>query len=158
MDLTYQLVALGQIIVIDLVLAGDNAIVVGLAASRVHPALRARVIFWGMAGAVLLRVTFAAVATQLLTLVGLTLRCENLKTHPKALMIRSAGNLKMERCTMVAAGTPRVATAVRAEGRRSGFDGCEFRGFDTPLDLAAFPGSEVREIEVKGQGRMRTEF
>jgi YjbE family integral membrane protein len=72
-DFTNQLIALGQIIIIDLVLAGDNAIVVGLAASRVHPSLRARVIFWGMAGAVLLRVAFAAVATQLLMIVGLTL-------------------------------------------------------------------------------------
>jgi len=72
-DFAQQLIALGQIVVIDLVLAGDNAIVVGLAASRVHPALRARVIFWGMAGAVLLRVSFAAVATQLLMIVGLTL-------------------------------------------------------------------------------------
>ena len=73
MDFSQQLFALGQIIFIDLVLAGDNAIVVGLAASRVSPELRARVIFWGMAGAVILRVTFAAVATQLLTIVGLTL-------------------------------------------------------------------------------------
>ena len=73
MDFSQQLFALGQIIFIDLVLAGDNAIVVGLAASRVSPELRARVIFWGMAGAVLLRVSFAAVATQLLTIVGLTL-------------------------------------------------------------------------------------
>ena len=73
MDFAQQLIALGQIVVIDLVLAGDNAIVVGLAASRVHPALRARVIFWGMAGAVLLRVSFAAVATHLLMIVGLTL-------------------------------------------------------------------------------------
>jgi len=72
-DFSQQLFALGQIIFIDLVLAGDNAIVVGLAASRVAPALRARVIFWGMAGAVILRVSFAAVATQLLTIVGLTL-------------------------------------------------------------------------------------
>jgi YjbE family integral membrane protein len=72
-DFAQQLISLGQIIVIDLVLAGDNAIVVGLAASRVHPALRARVIFWGMAGAVLLRISFAAVATQLLMIVGLTL-------------------------------------------------------------------------------------
>jgi len=72
-DFGQQLIALGQIVIIDLVLAGDNAIVVGLAASRVHPALRARVIFWGMAGAVLLRVSFAAVATQLLMIVGLTL-------------------------------------------------------------------------------------
>lgn len=69
----YQnLVALVQIIIIDFVLAGDNAIVVGLAASRVAPELRMRVIFWGIAGAVVLRIMFAAVATQLLTIVGLT--------------------------------------------------------------------------------------
>jgi YjbE family integral membrane protein len=72
-DLYQQFVALSQIIVIDFVLAGDNAIVVGMAASRVHPAMRAKVIFWGVAGAVVLRILFAAVATQLLTIVGLTL-------------------------------------------------------------------------------------
>ena len=49
-----ELIALAQVIVIDLVLAGDNAIVVGLAASRVAPELRAKVIFWGIAGAVVL--------------------------------------------------------------------------------------------------------
>ena len=73
MDLTQQLIALSQIIAIDFVLAGDNAIVVGMAASRVHPSLRARVILWGVGGAVVLRILFAAVATQLLTIVGLTL-------------------------------------------------------------------------------------
>ena len=73
MDLYQQLIALSQIIVIDFVLAGDNAIVVGMAASRVAPALRARVIFWGVAGAVVLRIGFALIATQLLTIVGLTL-------------------------------------------------------------------------------------
>ena len=73
MDLYQQFVALSQIIVIDFVLAGDNAIVVGMAASRVHPAMRAKVIFWGVAGAVVLRILFASVATQLLTIVGLTL-------------------------------------------------------------------------------------
>ena len=72
-SLYQQLVALLQIIVIDFVLAGDNAIVVGMAASRVAPALRMKVIFWGVAGAVVLRILFAAVATQLLTIVGLTL-------------------------------------------------------------------------------------
>ena len=45
MDLTQQFIALSQIIVIDFVLAGDNAIVVGMASSRVHPSMRARVIF-----------------------------------------------------------------------------------------------------------------
>src|SRR5262245_52614163 len=44
-----------------------------MAASRVHPSLRAKVIFWGVGGAVVLRILFAAVATQLLTIVGLTL-------------------------------------------------------------------------------------
>lgn len=68
-----ELIALAQIIMIDVVLAGDNAIVVGLAASRVAPELRARVIFWGIAGAVVLRIAFAAVTTQLLAIVGLTL-------------------------------------------------------------------------------------
>jgi YjbE family integral membrane protein len=71
-DLTQQLIALAQIIVIDFTLAGDNAIVVGLAASRVDPRIRAKVIVFGIAGAVVLRVLFAGVATQLLTIVGLT--------------------------------------------------------------------------------------
>jgi len=72
-DLYQQIIALSQIIMIDFVLAGDNAIVVGMAASRVHPSIRARVILWGVGGAVVLRVLFAVVATQLLTIVGLTL-------------------------------------------------------------------------------------
>jgi YjbE family integral membrane protein len=67
------MVGLIHVILIDVVLAGDNAIVVGLAASRVREELRARVIFWGTVGAVLLRVAFAAVATQLLAIIGLTL-------------------------------------------------------------------------------------
>ena len=65
--------ALLNIIMIDLVLAGDNAIVVGLAASRVAPSSRAKVIFWGIAGAVLLRLLFSGIAQQLLSVVGLTL-------------------------------------------------------------------------------------
>jgi len=70
---TANLAALGQIIMIDVVLAGDNAIVVGLAASRVAPAIRNKVIFWGITGAVLLRILFAAITTKLLLVVGLTL-------------------------------------------------------------------------------------
>src|SRR5262245_51396257 len=68
-----NLPALLQIIMIDVVLAGDNAVVVGLAASRVAPEMRRRVIFWGIVGAVALRVAFAGVATTLLAIVGLTL-------------------------------------------------------------------------------------
>ena len=73
MDLSQQLVALAQIVMIDLVLAGDNAVVVGMAASRVAPEMRAKVILWGVGGAVALRVLFSAVAMQLLAIVGLTL-------------------------------------------------------------------------------------
>ena len=62
-----------KIIMIDVVLAGDNAIVVGLAASRVAPEIRNRVIFWGITAAVVLRILFAAVTTQLLQIIGLTL-------------------------------------------------------------------------------------
>jgi YjbE family integral membrane protein len=68
-----ELIALVQVIVIDLVLAGDNAIVVGMAASRVAPEQRSRVIFWGIAAAVGLRIAFAAVTLQLLAIIGLTL-------------------------------------------------------------------------------------
>ena len=71
--LQQDFIALINVIVIDVVLAGDNAIIVGLAASRVSAEFRARVILWGIVGAVLLRVVFAAVATQLLAIVGLTL-------------------------------------------------------------------------------------
>ena len=65
--------ALLNIIMIDITLAGDNAIVVGLAASRVAPVNRAKVIFWGITAAVVLRVLFAGITTQLLAIVGLTL-------------------------------------------------------------------------------------
>ena len=65
--------ALANIILIDVTLAGDNAIVVGLAASRVAPEHRSKVIFWGISAAVILRVLFASITTQLLAIVGLTL-------------------------------------------------------------------------------------
>ncbi len=71
--LQLNLVALVNVILIDVVLAGDNAIIVGLAASRVAAELRARVIFWGMVGAVVLRIAFAGVTVQLLAVIGLTL-------------------------------------------------------------------------------------
>lgn len=66
-------IALVNVIIIDVVLAGDNAIIVGLAASRVAPELRQKVIFWGILGAVLLRIGFAAITTQLMAIVGIML-------------------------------------------------------------------------------------
>jgi YjbE family integral membrane protein len=70
---TANWVALFNILMIDLTLAGDNAIVVGLAASKVEKSQRAKVIFWGIAGAVVLRILFSGVAQQMLQIIGLTL-------------------------------------------------------------------------------------
>jgi len=72
-DLMSQLVAFVQVIFIDLVLAGDNAIVVGMAAASVPVEQRRKVIVWGTAAAVVLRIAFALVTTQLLQIIGLTL-------------------------------------------------------------------------------------
>ncbi|HYG86513.1 MAG TPA: TerC family protein [Azospirillum sp.] len=65
--------ALFQVIAIDLVLAGDNAIVVGMAAAAVPLAQRRKVIFWGITAAIALRIFFALITTQLLAIIGLTL-------------------------------------------------------------------------------------
>lgn len=66
-------VKLFNILMIDLTLAGDNAIVVGMAASRVDHSIRGKVIFWGIAGAVILRILFSSIAQQMLQVIGLTL-------------------------------------------------------------------------------------
>ncbi len=65
--------ALLSIVIIDVVLAGDNAIVVGMAAAGLPPAERRKVILIGIAAATLLRIAFAAVAVSLLAIIGLTL-------------------------------------------------------------------------------------
>ena len=67
------LFALAQVLMIDVVLAGDNAVVIGMAAARVPPQLRKKVIFWGLIAAVGLRIVMAAVAVKLLAVIGLTL-------------------------------------------------------------------------------------
>ena len=68
-----ELSALLQVIVADLVLAGDNAIVVGMAAAGLPREQRSRVILIGIVAATLLRVVFALVTSQLLKIIGLTL-------------------------------------------------------------------------------------
>ena len=71
---TYEgLIALMQVIGIDLVLAGDNAIVIGLAAAGLPKELRAKAILVGIIAATVMRIGFALVTTQLLAIVGLLL-------------------------------------------------------------------------------------
>ena len=67
------LAALLQVVMIDLVLAGDNAIVIGLAAGGLAPEQRKRAIIIGIVAATILRITLATIATQLLQVLGLLL-------------------------------------------------------------------------------------
>ena len=68
-----QLTILGQIIFIDLVLAGDNAIIIGMVASKFPVEQRKKVIFWGIGGAVVLRIILTMLTTYLLQITGLRL-------------------------------------------------------------------------------------
>jgi YjbE family integral membrane protein len=65
--------ALAQVIMIDLVLAGDNAVVIGLAAAGLPKERRSRAILVGIIAATVLRILFAGVAVELLAIVGLLL-------------------------------------------------------------------------------------
>ncbi len=62
-----------SVVVIDIVLAGDNAIVVGMAASGFEPRRRRQIILWGILAATVLRIALASVVIELLAIIGLTL-------------------------------------------------------------------------------------
>ena len=68
-----QITILTQIIFIDLVLAGDNAIIIGMVASKFPPDQRKKVIFWGIGGAVILRIILTLFTAYLLQITGLRL-------------------------------------------------------------------------------------
>ena len=68
-----QITILTQIIFIDLVLAGDNAIIIGMVASKFPPDQRRKVIFWGIGGAVILRIILTLLTAYLLQITGLRL-------------------------------------------------------------------------------------
>ena len=68
-----QLTILGQIILIDLVLAGDNAIIIGMVASKFPLDQRKKIIFWGISGAVILRIILTLLTAYLLQITGLRL-------------------------------------------------------------------------------------
>jgi YjbE family integral membrane protein len=68
-----QLTILTQIILIDLVLAGDNAIIIGMVASQFPVEQRKKIIFWGISGAVILRIILTLFTAYLLQITGLRL-------------------------------------------------------------------------------------
>ena len=63
--------AYGQIIIADLILSGDNALIIGMAAAGLSPKLRKRAILYGMVIAAVLRIVFAVIATTLLDIPGI---------------------------------------------------------------------------------------
>ena len=68
-----QITILGQIIFIDLVLAGDNAIIIGMVASQFADDQRKKIIFWGIGAAIVLRIIFTLITAYLLQISGLRL-------------------------------------------------------------------------------------
>ena len=68
-----QITVLTQIIFIDLVLAGDNAIIIGMVASQFDASQRKKIIFWGIGAAVVLRIIFTLITAYLLQIEGLRL-------------------------------------------------------------------------------------
>ena len=68
-----QITVFFQIVFIDLVLAGDNAIIIGMVASQFAADQRKKIIFWGIGGAVILRITLTLITAYLLQITGLRL-------------------------------------------------------------------------------------
>jgi len=66
-----EIIIFFQIILIDLVLAGDNAIIIGMVASQFDSKLRKKIIFWGIAFAIVLRIIFTLITAYLLQINGL---------------------------------------------------------------------------------------
>ena len=71
--MTEQIIIFFQIVLIDLVLAGDNAIVIGMVASQFDNNLKKKIIFWGIAIAIILRIVFTIITAYLLQINGLRL-------------------------------------------------------------------------------------
>ncbi len=71
--MTEQIIIFSQIVLIDLVLAGDNAIIIGMIASQFPEDKRKKIIFWGITGAVILRIILTLLTAYLLQITGLRL-------------------------------------------------------------------------------------
>ena len=69
--MTVEIIIFFQIVLIDLVLAGDNAIIIGMVASQFKHDLRKKIIFWGIGAAIILRIIFTLITAYLLQINGL---------------------------------------------------------------------------------------
>lgn len=109
------LTALFQVILIDITLAGDNAVVIGMVAATVPPADRRKIVFWGLAAAVVLRIGLATVAVELLTILGLAVAGGLLLLWVAWRLYRETRNRKAE-----AAGVAQFDGETQAAKQKSG--------------------------------------
>ena len=91
-----------EIVLIDLVLAGDNAIIIGMVASQFNPTLRKKIIFWGIGAAIVLRIIFTLMTAYLLqinglkTIGGLLLLYVSYKLYKDVIKNERLGNKKIK--------------------------------------------------------------
>jgi YjbE family integral membrane protein len=108
-----QITALLSVVLIDIVLAGDNAIIVGMAAAGLPVERRRQAIIIGIAAATVLRILFAAVALQLLAIIGLALAGGLLLLWVAWKMFRELRHAQAERATKAEPAAPASRTTVR---------------------------------------------
>lgn len=113
--------ALVQVIMIDLMMAGDNAVVIGMAAATVPKEYRGKVIFWGLCAAVVLRILMAGVAAKLMSIIGLTLAGGVLLLWVAWRFYRDIRNSKDEDegALVASGGEPSIAVAGNVSMRRA---------------------------------------
>jgi len=114
-----QLGALLSVVIVDVVLAGDNAIVVGMAAAGLPVERRRRVIVLGIAVATILRILLAYFAVQLLAIIGMTLAGGVLLLWVSWKMYRDFREMQIAEKATAAADKKRIASSV-AKARRFG--------------------------------------
>ncbi len=104
-DVAGQLAGLAQVLLIDITLAGDNAVVIGLAVARLPPARRRRAMLIGIALATAMRIALALVTLQLLAVIGLTFAGGLLLLWVCARMVRELRHPEQEGTSAQAAGS-----------------------------------------------------
>jgi len=140
--------ALVQVLIIDLVLAGDNAVAVGVVAAGLPAGQRRRVIVWGLAAAVAIRIVFAVTAGWLMGLIGLLLAGGLLLLWVCWKMwreMRSQGVTEEAQAGAVLQGQPPVAPAAPAKSFRNAFGQILLADISMSLDNVLAVAGAARE-------------
>lgn len=106
------LIALAQVILIDITLAGDNAVIIGMVAANVDPKQRRKVVFYGLAFAVVVLIALAYFAVMLLTVIGLTLAGGVLLLWVAYRFYRDLSEAKKEKAALASLNEEERAAAV----------------------------------------------